>query len=43
MLTLEKYHVKANYEDDVPQGWLARDHDDWVASHQKIKALAKVR
>jgi hypothetical protein len=25
----------------VPQGWLARDHDAWVKSHQMIKALAK--
>jgi glyoxylase-like metal-dependent hydrolase (beta-lactamase superfamily II) len=37
-----QYHVKENYENDEPQGWLARDHDDWCASHQMIKSLAKV-
>lgn len=37
-----QYHVKENYENDEPQGWLARDHDDWCASHQMVKALAKV-
>jgi hypothetical protein len=45
MLTLEttsQYHVKENYESDAPQGWLARDHDDWCTSHQMIKGLAKV-
>lgn len=36
-----RYHVKENYIDDVPQGWLARDHDAWVRSHQMVKALAK--
>ena len=44
-LTLEnisQYHVKENWESDAPQGWLARDHDDWCTSHQMIKGLAKV-
>lgn len=35
------YHVAENYYDSTPQGWLARDHDDWVRSHQTIKMLAK--
>ncbi|EME78472.1 uncharacterized protein MYCFIDRAFT_36838 [Pseudocercospora fijiensis CIRAD86] len=41
IFTTDQYHVHENYEADVPQGWLARDHDDWVASHQMIKALHK--
>lgn len=35
--------MKENWESDAPQGWLARDHDDWCTSHQMIKGLAKVR
>ncbi|KAK3699119.1 hypothetical protein LTR37_016593 [Vermiconidia calcicola] len=42
IFTTDQYHVKENYESDIPQGWLARDHDDWVASNQMIKSLAKV-
>lgn len=42
IFTSDQYHVRENYEADAPQGWLARDHDDWCASHQMIKALAKV-
>ena len=41
IFTTDQYHVKENYESDQPQGWLARDHDDWVVSHQMIKGLAK--
>ncbi|KAF2468116.1 Metallo-hydrolase/oxidoreductase [Lindgomyces ingoldianus] len=41
IFTSDQYHVKENYEDDVPQGWLARDHDAWVRSHQMIKSLAR--
>jgi len=41
IFTSDQYHVKENYRDDVPQGWLARDHDAWIRSHQKIKSLAR--
>ncbi|KAF2716236.1 Metallo-hydrolase/oxidoreductase [Polychaeton citri CBS 116435] len=41
IFTTDQYHVKENFEASVPQGWLARDHDDWVASHQMIKMLQK--
>jgi len=41
IFTSDQYHVKENFEDDVPQGWLARDHDDWVRSHQMIKGLKR--
>lgn len=37
----DQYHVKENYYDDQPQGWLARDHDDWCRSHAMIKNLQK--
>jgi hypothetical protein len=42
IFTTDQYHVKENFDADMPQGWLARDHDDWVRSHQMIKALKKV-
>jgi glyoxylase-like metal-dependent hydrolase (beta-lactamase superfamily II) len=41
IFTSDQYHVKENFEDDVPQGWLVRDHDDWVRSHQMIKGLKR--
>ncbi|OAL07515.1 Metallo-hydrolase/oxidoreductase [Phaeosphaeriaceae sp. SRC1lsM3a] len=41
IFTSDQYHVKENYQDNVPQGWLARDHEGWVKSHQMIKGLAK--
>lgn len=42
IFTTDQYHVHENYHSSVPQGWLARDHDDWVRSDQMIKALQKV-
>ena len=41
IFTSDQYHVKENFEKDVPQGWLARDHDAWVKSHQMIKGLQR--
>jgi len=41
IFTTDMYHVRENYEDSQPQGWLARDHDEWVRSHQMIKTLAR--
>ena len=41
IFTTDMYHVYENFEDNVPQGWLARDHDDWVRSNQKIHMLQK--
>ncbi|KIW06005.1 uncharacterized protein PV09_03186 [Verruconis gallopava] len=41
IFTTDMYHVHENWEDNVPQGWLARDHDDWVRSHQKMRMLQK--
>lgn len=42
IFTTDQYHVFENYESGVPQGWLARDHDDWVETDQMIKSLQKV-
>lgn len=41
IFTSDQYHVKENFEDDMPQGWLARDHAAWVKSHQMIKGLKR--
>ena len=41
IFTTDQYHVHENYESSHPQGWLARDHDDWVRSNQMIHMLAK--
>jgi glyoxylase-like metal-dependent hydrolase (beta-lactamase superfamily II) len=41
IFTSDQYPVKENYQDAVPQGWLARDHDGWIRSHQMIKSLAR--
>ncbi|KAF1959067.1 Metallo-hydrolase/oxidoreductase [Byssothecium circinans] len=41
VFTGDQYHVKENYSDDIPQGWLARDHEGWIKSHQMIKGLAR--
>ena len=41
IFTSDQYHVKENWEEGVPQGWLARDHDDWCRSHQMVKGLAR--
>ncbi|OCK83822.1 Metallo-hydrolase/oxidoreductase [Lepidopterella palustris CBS 459.81] len=41
IFTTDMYHVSENYEDSVPQGWLAREHDDWVRSNQMIHMLQR--
>lgn len=41
VFTTDMYHVRENWEDEVPQGWLARDHDGWVRSHQMIRGLVR--
>jgi glyoxylase-like metal-dependent hydrolase (beta-lactamase superfamily II) len=41
IFTTDQYHIRENYYDSHPQGWLARDHDDWVRSNQMIKMLAR--
>lgn len=34
-------HVKENWEDGVPQGWLARDHPAWFRSTQRLRVLER--
>ncbi|EKG11657.1 Beta-lactamase-like protein [Macrophomina phaseolina MS6] len=41
IFTTDQYHVRENYEASHPQGWLARDHDDWVRSHQMVRMLQR--
>jgi len=41
IFTTDQYHVHENYYQSVPQGWLARDHDDWIQTNQKIHLIQK--
>jgi glyoxylase-like metal-dependent hydrolase (beta-lactamase superfamily II) len=41
IFTSDQYHVRENFEDDVPQGWLARDHEAWIRTHQMVKGLKR--
>ncbi|KAF2089822.1 Metallo-hydrolase/oxidoreductase [Saccharata proteae CBS 121410] len=41
IFTTDQYHVYENFEASHPQGWLARDHDDWCRSHQMIRMLQR--
>lgn len=42
LFTTDQYHVRENYEDAKPQGWLARDHNAWVRSHQMVRNLVEL-
>ncbi|KAL6862597.1 hypothetical protein ACO1O0_002833 [Amphichorda felina] len=35
-------HVAENWRDNVPQGWLARDHPSWCRSQFRLKQLEKI-
>ena len=37
----DQYHVRENYENSPSQGWLVRDHDDWVRSNEMIHILPR--
>ncbi|PQE05735.1 metallo-beta-lactamase superfamily protein [Rutstroemia sp. NJR-2017a BVV2] len=41
VFTSDMYHVRENWEEAIPQGWLLRDHNDWIQSHQRMKSLVK--
>lgn len=41
LFTSDQCHVKENYLEDMPQEWLARDHDAWCRSHQMVKGFGK--
>lgn len=43
-VTLMKYshgHVKENIWQGIPQGWLARDHQSWFNSNQRLLLMEK--
>ncbi|KAF4553173.1 Hypothetical protein D9617_8g051870 [Elsinoe fawcettii] len=42
LFTSDMYHVIENLRDDVPQGWLQRDHVAWFRSHNRVKNLQRV-
>ncbi|KAF2850737.1 Metallo-hydrolase/oxidoreductase [Plenodomus tracheiphilus IPT5] len=39
VFTSDMYHVKENWRDAVPQGWLVRDYEAWFRSHQMVKGI----
>ena len=41
IVTTDMYLVKENFEESVPQGFLAREHEPWMRSNQKIHALQR--
>lgn len=41
IVTTDMYLVKENFEENLPLGFLARDHNPWCASNQKIHALQR--
>lgn len=42
VFTTDQYHVRENYEDAAPQGWLMRDQSAWLRSHEMVKMLVRV-
>jgi len=40
--TTDQYHVRENYHDDHPHGWLIRDYRSWIDSGKKIKRLQRL-
>ncbi|RDL35488.1 Metallo-beta-lactamase superfamily protein [Venustampulla echinocandica] len=39
IFTTDQYHIKENFTESHPQGWLARDHTQWCRSNGMIKNL----
>lgn len=40
--TTDQFHIAENYEQAHPQGWLARDHNQWVRSRNMIRRLQRL-
>lgn len=40
--TTDQFHVRENHLDKVPQGWLAREHNDWVRSTSMVDRLQRM-
>ncbi|CAG7970236.1 unnamed protein product [Penicillium salamii] len=41
VMTGDLFHVKENYEDGQPQGFLMRDYNEWFRSRDYVKRLIK--
>jgi hypothetical protein len=41
LCTSDRYHVRENYHDQYPYGWLIRDYRAWVHSDALIKGLQR--
>lgn len=42
VFTTDQDHVRENYEDAAPQGWLMRDQSAWIHSHQMVQKLVRL-
>ena len=42
VFTTDQYHIRENYEDAAPQGWLMRDQSAWLHSHEMVQTLVRV-
>jgi glyoxylase-like metal-dependent hydrolase (beta-lactamase superfamily II) len=42
VFTTDQYHIRENYEDAAPQGWLMRDQSAWLHSHQMVQKLVRL-
>ncbi|PYH81920.1 metallo-beta-lactamase superfamily protein [Aspergillus uvarum CBS 121591] len=40
--TTDQYHVRENHLEKMPQGWLAREHNDWVRSSAMVNRLQRL-
>lgn len=42
LFTTDQYHIRENYEDAAPQGWLMRDQSAWLRSHEQVRMLVRL-
>ena len=40
MLTSDQFHLRDNFAEPRPLGWLLRDHAAWWRSYRKVKTIA---
>lgn len=40
--TTDQYHIAENHDMSHPHGWLARDHNAWIRSHEMIGQLERL-
>ncbi|KAK4048330.1 hypothetical protein OIV83_004852 [Microbotryomycetes sp. JL201] len=41
LFTSDQFHVKENYLDGTPPGWVTRDHNAWFDSLNRVRRLAR--